>query len=86
MPPESVQLPRKLLGIDQFADATSPRLISAKAAAEALTSVNVVSSYVAEQYWPQIHKMAEEMPQPGFVPLSSLNERVASDLSTDQSR
>lgn len=62
------------------ADAASARLTSPQAAAEALTSVNVVGNYLEEHYWPQIHKMADDLPQPGFAPYSNLNQRVAADL------
>lgn len=64
------------------ADAASARLTSPKAAAEALTSVNVIGSYLSEQYWPQIHKMADDIPQPGFAPFSSFNERMVADFDT----
>lgn len=64
------------------ADATSARLTSPKIAAAALTRVNVVGSYLSQQYWPQIHKLADDAPQPGFAPYSSFNERVATDLDT----
>ncbi len=62
------------------ADATSARLTSAVAAAEALTSVNVVSGYLAEQFWPQIHKRADEQPQPGFAPYSNMGRGIATEL------
>ena len=62
------------------ADATSVRLTSPGAAAEALTSVNVVGAYLAERYWPQIHKHADDQPQPGFAPYSVMGARVAAEL------
>lgn len=68
------------------ADATSARLTSPRAAAEALTGVSVVGNYLAEQYWPQIHKMADDIPQPRFAPFSSLNEHVATDLNTNSAK
>ena len=54
------------------ADATSAQLTSPRAAGEALTAVNVVGSYLAEHYWPGIHKLADERPQPNFAPYSGL--------------
>ena len=68
------------------ADATSARLTSPGAAAQALTSVNVVGSYLAERYWPQIHKQAEEQPQPGFAPYSGMGHRVAAELDDTSTR
>jgi Zn-dependent protease with chaperone function len=62
------------------ADATSARITSPQAAAAALTSVNVVGSYLAERYWPQIYKQADEQPQPGFAPYFGLGQGVATEL------
>ena len=68
------------------ADATSVRLTSAKAAAEALTSVNVVGSYLAERYWPQIHKQADDHPAPAFAPYLSISQGVATELDEASAR
>ncbi len=62
------------------ADATAVRLTSPGAAAAALTGVNVIGSYLTERYWPQIHKQADEQPQPGFAPYSSMAHRFAAEL------
>jgi Zn-dependent protease with chaperone function len=62
------------------ADATSARLTSASAAAAALTNVNVVGAYLAERYWPQIHKQVEDQPQPRFAPFSSMSHHVATEV------
>jgi Zn-dependent protease with chaperone function len=62
------------------ADATSARLASPRAAAEALTAVNIVGSYLDERYWPQIHKQADQLPQPSFAPYSGMGPRVASEI------
>jgi Zn-dependent protease with chaperone function len=62
------------------ADATSARLASPRAAAEALTAVNVVGSYLDERYWPQIHKQADQLSQPSFAPYSAMGPRVTSDI------
>jgi hypothetical protein len=66
--------------IEYEADATSVRLTSPQAVAEALTSVNIVGSYLAERYWPQIYKQADEQPQPGFAPYFGLGQGVATEL------
>jgi Zn-dependent protease with chaperone function len=65
------------------ADATSVRLVSSRAAAEALTAVNVVDSYLGERYWPQIHRQADKLPQPAFAPYSAMGKRVTSDIDQD---
>ncbi len=62
------------------ADATSVRLTSSRAAAEALTSVSIVGSYLNERFWPQLHKQADEMPHPGFAPYSSMGHHVVTGL------
>lgn len=62
------------------ADAASAQLTSKKAAAEALTSVNVVGSYLAERYWSEIHRQADSVPQPGFAPYAGMTRQVASGL------
>lgn len=63
------------------ADAMSARLTSPQAAAEALTSVNVVGSYLIERYWPQIHKQADEQPSPNFAPYFGMGQGVATELN-----
>ena len=62
------------------ADAASARLVSPEAAAEALTSVNVIGCYLGERYWPQIHRQADELPQPGFAPYSDMARGLSSDM------
>jgi Zn-dependent protease with chaperone function len=62
------------------ADATSARLVSTRAGAEALTAVNVVGAYLEERYWPQIHRRADELPQPAFAPYSAMGPRVAAEI------
>jgi Zn-dependent protease with chaperone function len=62
------------------ADATSARLASRRAAAEALTAVNVVGSYLEERFWPQIVRRADELPQPAFAPFSAMGGQVASEI------
>jgi len=64
------------------ADATSARLVSPAAAAQALTAVNVVASYLHERYWPRIHRQADVLPQPAFAPYSSMG-KLAADMEPD---
>jgi Zn-dependent protease with chaperone function len=76
----SRQRPRRAREFE--ADATSARLVSPGAAAQALTAVNVVGSWLEERYWPQIHQQADQLPQPAFSPYSSMG-RLASDMEPD---
>ena len=62
------------------ADATSARLTSKRAAAEALTAVNVVGAYLEERFWPQIVRRADEMPRPAFAPFTAMGAQMASDM------
>jgi Zn-dependent protease with chaperone function len=64
------------------ADATSARLVSPGAAAQALTAVNVVGSYLQETYWPRIHSLADNLPQPAFAPYSAMG-KLAGDMEPD---
>jgi Zn-dependent protease with chaperone function len=52
------------------ADAAAVKLTSARSAAQALTAVSIVGSYLSEKYWPKIHSAARELPQPAFAPYS----------------
>jgi len=65
------------------ADATSVRLTSPRVAAEALTSVNVIGSYLSERFWPQIHKLADEQPKPNFSPSLSFGQRISTELDDE---
>lgn len=62
------------------ADAIAAKLTSSRTAAEALTSVNVVGSFLAEKYWPGIHRHADEHPQPSFAPYSGMGHGVTTEL------
>lgn len=62
------------------ADAVSARLVSPPATAQALTAVSVVGSYLQEEYWPQIHRKADEVSRPtGFAPYAGMG-KLSSDL------
>lgn len=62
------------------ADAVSARLTSPEVAAAALTSVNVVGSYLSQQYWPQVFKQADDQPQPNLLPYCAMGADVAGGL------
>ncbi len=63
------------------ADATAARLTSASTAAAALTNVNVIGYYLGEQYWPQIHRQADDHQQPAFAPFDHLAPSINTDLA-----
>lgn len=62
------------------ADAASARIVSSRAAAEALTAADVVGGYLGERYWPQIHRQADRLPQPNFAPYSHMGEHIAREI------
>jgi Zn-dependent protease with chaperone function len=62
------------------ADATSARLTSPQAVAQALTGVSVVGCYLAERYWEQIHQQADQQPQPNFAPYFAMGQGVAAEI------
>lgn len=68
------------------ADATSARLTSPRFAAEALTNINVLGCYLEERYWPHIHRQADEHPQPGFLPYSSMGQHVGTEVDETSSQ
>jgi Zn-dependent protease with chaperone function len=68
------------------ADAIAARLTSPRAAAEALTGVNVVGCYLAERYWPDIHQQADDQPRPAFAPFVGMGPRVASEVDEASAR
>ncbi|WP_097459348.1 M48 family metallopeptidase [Mangrovitalea sediminis] len=65
------------------ADATSARLTSPQAAAEALTRVEVVGGYLSEKFWPSIHRQASETPRPAFAPNANLGRRMLEELDEE---
>ncbi len=52
------------------ADSASAQMTSPRAAAQALTGINVLASYLDRKFWPDIHAAAREHPEPGFSPYS----------------
>ena len=62
------------------ADAISVRLTSSRAAAEALTSIEVVGGYLSDFYWPVIDAEFGEKPQPTRKPYSEMSDVFAARL------
>lgn len=52
------------------ADAAAARVTSPRAAAQALTGVNVLARYLEQKFWPDIHAAAKEHAAPAFAPFS----------------
>ncbi|WP_313914985.1 M48 family metalloprotease [Tahibacter sp.] len=68
------------------ADAVSARLTSPRVAAEALTSVNVGAALLEERFWPDLHRNADEQPQPAFLPYARLGQGLDRDFHSDDGR
>jgi Zn-dependent protease with chaperone function len=64
------------------ADAASARLISPTAAAAALTNVNVIGSFLEARYWPDLHRKADEVPQPSFAPYAQMGEIIGAGFDS----
>jgi len=73
-------------GNEYEADAAAARLTSPRALAEALTALEVVSGYLGERYWPEIHRRADDLPEPRFAPHSNLAPSLAREVDADSSR
>jgi Zn-dependent protease with chaperone function len=65
------------------ADATSVRLTSSAATAQALTSINVVGHYLDEQYWPGIHGQVKDLPLPSFAPFSAMGQGMTQAIEPE---
>lgn len=68
---------------EYHADAASARLTSPRIAAEALTSVSVIGSYLYEKYWPRIHQKIADHPAMSFAPYSAITHAVANELDSE---
>jgi Zn-dependent protease with chaperone function len=66
------------------ADAAAVQLTSARSAAQALTAVSIVGSYLNEKYWPKIHSAARELPQPAFAPYSEFMATAIKDVPAEE--
>jgi Zn-dependent protease with chaperone function len=62
------------------ADAAAVAVAGKGVAAEALTAAHVVSSYLDEQYWPQIYRKADEQSMPAFAPYNEMHGHLAGDV------
>lgn len=63
------------------ADATAARLTSPQQMAQALTGVELAGTLLSQRFWPQLHRRADEVPQPNFLPFSEMGHGLADDLS-----
>ena len=68
------------------ADVAAINLTSARSAAQALTAVSIVGSYLSEKYWPKIHSAARELPQPAFAPYSEFMATAIQDVPAHELR
>lgn len=68
------------------ADAVSARLTSPQAAAEALTMIEVIGSYLSERYWPQIYGQADDLKKPLLTPYVGLTQSVTRDINSEDAR
>jgi Zn-dependent protease with chaperone function len=68
------------------ADIAALNLTSARSAAQALTAVSIVGSYLSEKYWPKIHSAAREFPQPAFAPYSEFMATAIQDVPAHELR
>src|SRR5260221_2124543 len=66
------------------ADAASVHLTSARAAAQALTGVHVIGSFLDQRYWPSIHAAAKDSPQPTFAPYSGFVAEAIHEVPADE--
>lgn len=66
------------------ADAASLRITSARSAAQALTSVHIVGTYLAEKYWPSIQAAAKDAPQPAFAPFRDFAVEAIKNLPAEE--
>lgn len=68
------------------ADAAAARLTSPDDAAQALTGVSVTGSYLAHRYWPEIHKMADDLPEPSCTPYLGMGPGFFKGMTGDSVR
>jgi Zn-dependent protease with chaperone function len=66
------------------ADAASLRITSARSAAQALTSVHIVGTYLAEKYWPSIQAAAKDAPEPSFAPFRDFAAEAIENLPAEE--
>jgi Zn-dependent protease with chaperone function len=68
------------------ADASSVRLTSAQAAAQALTSVSVIDHYLDWRYWPAIGARSRDCERPAFAPFTALDATALQQLDSGTAR
>jgi Zn-dependent protease with chaperone function len=68
------------------ADAASVRLTSPAAAAGALTSVNVIGSFLQARFWPDLHRKADEVAVPSFAPYAQMGEAIGAGVDEEAVR
>ncbi len=68
------------------ADAVSARLTSPRVAAQALTSVNVGAALLEERFWPDLHRQADDLPQPAFLPYTQIGRGLDEEFRSEDGR
>lgn len=63
------------------ADATAARLTSPQQMAQALTGVELAGTLLNQRFWPELHRHADEVAQPNFLPFSEMGRGLAADLT-----
>lgn len=43
--------------------------------------MHIIGSYLDQRFWPQIHRQADEIPQPAFAPYAHLGDSLATELA-----
>lgn len=62
------------------ADRNSVRLTSPTAAAAALTTVNVIGSFLQARFWPELHRKADDHARPQFSPFAEMGHAMAAKM------
>src|SRR5207302_261827 len=62
------------------------QLTSADSAAQALTNVSVIGSYLRERYWPAVGARARDTAQPAFAPYGALGASLLQHLCAEDAR
>jgi Zn-dependent protease with chaperone function len=62
------------------ADIISVRLVSHEAAVETLSVSNVIDRYLEEHYWPQVRRLANELPEP-VSPYRMMGRNLAAEVN-----
>lgn len=65
------------------ADAASARLTSPGAAAAALTTINVMGEFLQARFWPELHRQADDHPQPQFAPFTDMGRAMTASIEPE---